>query len=128
MGRSRYAKVSYILLAILVLMAAYFIFSSLTANADTPSSIQVRQVVDVPSLYGEGELLSITAAPVFPQATQDGQVLMNKRCTPCHMNASFEQLDKTLAEWEETLLLMEAMGLQLSQDEKELLLEYLSEP
>jgi len=44
------------------------------------------------------------------------------------MNASFEQLDKTLAEWEETLLLMEAMGLQLSQDEKELLLEYLSEP
>lgn len=75
-----------------------------------------------------GEPISETAETVASQATatQDGLTLLKTYCAACHVTAWFDQIEKSSSEWEMALDRMEAMGVQLSDPEKEMLLDYLS--
>jgi LSD1 subclass zinc finger protein len=56
---------------------------------------------------------------------QDGASLINSRCARCHTVELLKQTKQTRAEWENTLLQMEKMGVTLSDDEKNVLIDYL---
>ena len=75
-----------------------------------------------------GALVSTTTEPVASQAApmQDGLELLKTHCAQCHVTAWFDQIEKPRAEWEEALARMEAMGVQLSDTEKDVLLNYLA--
>ena len=58
---------------------------------------------------------------------QDGASLINSRCARCHSVELLKQTQQTRAEWENTLVQMENMGVNLSADEKMVLIEYLTD-
>jgi hypothetical protein len=60
-------------------------------------------------------------------ALQDRDSLINSRCGRCHSVELLKQTRQTRAEWENTLARMENMGVNLSADEKIVLIEYLTE-
>ena len=74
------------------------------------------------------EPISETAETVLSQVTpiQDGLTLLSTHCAKCHVTTWFDQIEKTHSEWEMALDRMEAMGVQLSDAEKDILLDYLS--
>lgn len=57
---------------------------------------------------------------------QDGASLINSHCARCHTVELLKQTTQTHAEWENTLAQMEKMGVTLSDDEKIVLLDYLT--
>ena len=65
---------------------------------------------------------------VVTQATslQDGALLLNSRCARCHTVELIKQTRQTRAEWGNTLAQMEKMGVTLSDDEKIVLIDYLT--
>jgi LSD1 subclass zinc finger protein len=58
---------------------------------------------------------------------QDGASLLNIRCAQCHTVELIKQTNQTRAEWENTLAQMKTMGVNLSADEKIVLIEYLTD-
>jgi hypothetical protein len=70
-------------------------------------------------------------APNAPQGTtsspaENGQVIMNNSCSPCHNVDEFKNTKKTRDQWNKTLNDMIAKGAQVSTSEKPGLLDYLS--
>lgn len=57
---------------------------------------------------------------------QDGASLLNSRCARCHNVELIKQTKQTRAEWGSTLAQMENMGVSLSDDEKIVLIDYLT--
>lgn len=58
---------------------------------------------------------------------QDGDSLINSRCARCHNVELLKRTKQTRTEWENTLAQMENMGVNLSADEKIVLIEYLTD-
>jgi cytochrome c5 len=56
----------------------------------------------------------------------DGASLLNSRCARCHTVELIKQTEQTRTEWENTLAQMEEMGVTLSDDEKIVLIDYLT--
>jgi LSD1 subclass zinc finger protein len=57
---------------------------------------------------------------------RDGASLLNSRCARCHTVELIKQTNQTRTEWENTLAQMEKMGVTLSEDEKIVLIDYLT--
>ena len=57
---------------------------------------------------------------------QDGASLINGHCARCHTVELIKQTKHTRAEWGNTLAQMEKIGVTLSEDEKIVLIEYLT--
>ena len=53
--------------------------------------------------------------------------LLKKRCTPCHSLSLVHRTKKTQAEWKKTVDRMIGYGAQLNEEEREAVIEYLSE-
>jgi MFS family permease len=71
---------------------------------------------------------SSTQAPIASPGTalQEGQLLLQTRCTQCHSLEKVQQGKKTRSEWEETLSKMEGFNVKISDTEKQVLLDYLT--
>lgn len=63
-----------------------------------------------------------------PPATlqPDAELLLERNCTQCHITQWLEQIKKPRTEWESILAQMERMGVNLSENEKVILLNYLA--
>ncbi len=73
--------------------------------------------------------LNVQDTPLFVNeetSLQDGASLLNSRCARCHTVELIKQTKHTRAEWGNTLAQMEKMGVTLSDDEKIVLIEYLT--
>jgi LSD1 subclass zinc finger protein len=57
---------------------------------------------------------------------QDGASLLNSRCARCHTVELIKHTKQTRAEWGNTLAQMKKMGVTLSDDEKIVLMDYLT--
>jgi cytochrome c5 len=62
-----------------------------------------------------------TAAPAI-----DGATLLQTRCTACHSLDRVTQAKKTSAQWDQTVTRMISQGAQLTDAEKQVLVEYLA--
>jgi cytochrome c5 len=72
------------------------------------------------------------ATPEEPPAsgappTLGGAELLEQRCTPCHGLDLVERANKTAEEWETTVERMRGMGAELTDEEVQILIEYLAE-
>jgi len=69
--------------------------------------------------------------PTGPEAMQvtplpDRPSLLEEHCARCHDVQWLEKADKPRTGWEQTLTQMESLGVQLSDTEREALLDYLA--
>ena len=55
----------------------------------------------------------------------DGASLLRTHCSQCHLVQRFEQSNRARADWEKALSRMEEIGVQLSDTERKVLLDYL---
>jgi hypothetical protein len=115
-----------IFIVVLVLLAAY----GIPANAVplTKPAHEVRDSFEVNvEIQVDAEALTPTATTA-PKVTElpDGPTLLVSRCTQCHVARLLEKMEKPRAEWELSLAKMEALGVQLNEAEKVILLDYLS--
>ncbi|WP_303722070.1 hypothetical protein [Malonomonas rubra] len=69
-------------------------------------------------------LSTILVTDVF--ATEDGATILEARCSVCHSSERAKSKQKTPEQWEATVSRMMAKGAQLTQEEKQILLDYLS--
>lgn len=113
---------------------AFAVILTLLASCSGPPNIadQIEPRPDVRDALAEHVAVQDdtgeTAETVASQAaaTQDGLTLLKTNCAACHVTAWFDQFEKTRSEWEMALDRMEAMGVQLSDAEKDILLDYLA--
>ena len=70
--------------------------------------------------------LSETAIPEQAPA-QDGEMLLEARCSTCHSADRAKQVNKTRDGWEQTVTSMTNRGAQLTEAEKTVLVDYLTE-
>ena len=66
------------------------------------------------------------ATPEIPPP--DGQSLLEKHCAQCHPVQSLIKPRKSRLEWDMALAQMKGMGVRLSNEEKDVLLDFLSVP
>ena len=59
-------------------------------------------------------------------AIEDGATLLESRCSVCHSLERPKSKQKTPEQWEATVSRMMAKGAKLTQEEKQILLDYLS--
>ena len=72
-----------------------------------------------------GFLLSTIEAPLT-WAQEDGATLLEQRCSVCHPSARPKSKQKTPEQWDATVTRMMGKGAQLTPDEKQILVDYLS--
>lgn len=82
------------------------------ANDTSNTSTLVPATADLPASQ---------AAPLL-----DGQSLLERHCARCHMLKLIQQVEKSRSDWEKTLEQMAALGVQIDESEKDVLLNYLS--
>jgi len=89
-----------------------------------------------PTVTPEPEEPTATPEPAEPTATAEpatelpdaeGEVLLEQRCTVCHTLDRVERAQKTREEWVTTVERMIGLGAQLSESEKTVLVDYLTE-
>jgi hypothetical protein len=130
--RSRYLVVTLVFngvfAVILALLAACSAPANIATQVDTRPDVRDVPVEDVASQVDAGARVSATTEPVASQATpmQDGLALLKSHCSGCHVIAWFDQIEKPRAEWEKVIDKMEAMGVRLSDTEKDILVDYLA--
>ncbi len=114
--------------AALVLLAANSIPPSPIPLSKTKSDLQSVQTKfsEVPTEDGSSNLSTQVPIPSAEAALQDGQLLLQTRCTQCHPLQKILQVKKTRTEWEETLTKMESFNVKISDAEKKVLLDYLT--
>jgi LSD1 subclass zinc finger protein len=100
----------------------------LIRNVFLTFSLAIIFAVAVGALIIDSSLNVKDTARVVNQETslQDGASLLNIRCAQCHTVELIKQTNQTRAEWENTLAQMEKMGVTLSNDEKIVLIDYLT--
>jgi hypothetical protein len=87
-------------------------------DTPVPPSPTPEQPVDTP----------VSSTPVVEEpATLDGQALLQARCVECHDLGRVERASKSKADWRLTVVRMVNTGAQLSNEELEFLVDYLSE-
>lgn len=72
-----------------------------------------------------GFVLSTIEVPLA-WAQEDGATLLEQRCSVCHPSARPKSKQKTPEQWDTTVTRMMGKGAQLTPDEKQILLDYLS--
>jgi len=70
-------------------------------------------------------LSTIISSYVFAQ--MDGAALLEERCSVCHPSARPKSKQKTPEQWEKTVTRMMGKGAKLSAEEKQILIDHLSE-
>ncbi len=99
---------------------------------DTASAAQVEVqdavVGRVDVGFDASALNSAAPEPISSPATaaQDGPSLLASHCSQCHSVQQLIQFKKSHSEWSKALDQMQAMGVRLSDTEKDVLLDYLS--
>lgn len=130
--RSRYLVVTLVFNAVFAVFLALLASCSAPANTgtqiDAPPDVRDALVEDVASQVDAGARVSATTEAAASQATpmQDGPALLKSHCSGCHVIAWFDQIEKPRAEWEKVIDKMEAMGVRLSDTEKDVLIDYLA--
>lgn len=122
---------------ILVMLAIGFI--PLSADAKTNPQAGVRDVtVETVEVQADSGAFTPTAEPLASQMapsrdgpsqdgiSQDGSSLLKIRCARCHTTQSLIQIEKSKAEWVKALAKMESIGVQLDENEKNILIDYLA--
>jgi hypothetical protein len=66
-------------------------------------------------------------SPIEPPAPLDGQVLLQERCATCHDLVRVTGARKNRAEWEQAVDRMIGKGAQLNEEERDVLIDYLTE-
>ena len=72
-----------------------------------------------------GFVLSTIKVPLA-WAQEDGATLLEQRCSVCHPSARPKSKQKTPEQWDATVTRMMGKGAQLTPDEKQILVDYLS--
>ena len=116
------------LAVIFVLFAAGSFYPATAKQTNTPSVVGDAQVEPDEFQVDTHTLISPTVEPAVSQMTPlpDGASLLEKHCAQCHITKSLKQTEKPRLDWEKTLRQMEAMGVRLSDIEKDVLLNYLT--
>jgi len=70
--------------------------------------------------------IAVSGFASFAFAAEDGMTLLESRCSVCHPAARPKAAQKTPEQWEATVTRMMGKGAQLSDDEKKVLVDYLS--
>jgi cytochrome c5 len=65
--------------------------------------------------------------PTEEAVSVDGETLLQERCTECHGLERTTSVQKTRAEWEDTVTRMVNRGAELTEAEKTVLVDYLAE-
>ena len=65
--------------------------------------------------------------PAVQPALDDGEALLQERCSTCHSLDRVTRLQKSREEWEQTVTRMVSKGAELSEDEQAVLVDYLAE-
>ncbi len=68
--------------------------------------------------------VTLETPTVIPQS--GARLLLEKHCTRCHLTQWIEQIEAPSTEWESIMAQMERLGVNLSEDEKGVLLNYLA--
>jgi hypothetical protein len=87
------------------------------ASTESPAVLIAEETRSAPTASSTASL-EVTAL--------DGQSLIEIHCTQCHPSQSLGQTEKTRDEWEVTLEKMEIFGVNLDDNEKMYLLDYLT--
>lgn len=130
--RPRFLLISMIYSTILavfaVLLAACSTPASTVKQTEAPSNIWEKPAGRAEAQADAGTNISTVTEPVALQETpaQDGPALLEQHCAQCHLVQSLQQLRKSRSDWEKALAQMEKMGVQLDENEKLNLLNYLS--
>jgi cytochrome c5 len=92
-------------------------------------SFAIIFAVVVGALVAKSNMGDRNATLVVTQATslQDGDSLINSRCARCHTVELLKQTKQTRAEWENTLAQMANTGVNLSDEEKIVLIDFLTD-
>jgi len=80
-----------------------------------------------PTATPEPEEPTATPEPTAQPTEPEGQVLLEERCTACHGLDRVEQAQKSREAWVTTVDRMVGYGVQLSESERTVLLDYLVE-
>lgn len=129
--RSVYFFASLIIVAVVAVILLLFAHgpnrSSADNQTDLPSAV-LENTAEEPVRVDTSAHIPERVEPVGTNVVsqEDSPALLTKRCGQCHMATLLKQYKKSRPEWEITLVQMEAFGLQLNDDERELLLDYLS--
>jgi hypothetical protein len=116
-------------------VACMFIFILLVACAAPPAvqqpADQAAGLRETPLVTEAGQVSGsapVSADPAGPQAAPmlTGAEILSSLCARCHLPALLEQIEKPRAEWEAILERMAGQGVQLSEPEKDILLDYLA--
>lgn len=70
--------------------------------------------------------LVLSTPPLIASAETNGANLLEERCSVCHPSSRPKSKQKTLEQWENTVNRMMGKGAKLSEEEKVILLDYLS--
>lgn len=126
-----YAAITFIaVIVVLVLLVANSIPASTVhrtnptpdareALAERIEEEQADAEVPIPTASTESTASETTPSP-------DGASLLESRCARCHIPQKLIQIERSRTEWEMILAKMEVLGVQLSEPEKIILLDYLS--
>jgi hypothetical protein len=121
---------AFIILCSIILVQ--IIDSYLIPKSVTPTNpaydVQESMVDHLEARNDSSPLKSVTPSPDMTQTPPlvDGRSLMDNYCSQCHLAQWLEDMEKPRSEWVNTLQRMELMGVQLDEDQKEILLDYLS--
>jgi mono/diheme cytochrome c family protein len=121
-----------LLLAVLAAAPALLAACSPARGAD-PDTIPIsdQQAVQGGSDDVQTQAGAHTPASPEPAATQetapaDGASLLESYCGQCHIPQWLAKMHKSRAEWEKVVVQMEAIGVQLSDSEEAVLIDYLA--
>lgn len=111
---------------ILVLLSDGLIIQSNGTQIVSPADVMADPVE--PLVVDVREPIHEIGESVEYQVTsqEDGRSLLESLCAQCHIPQLLMQVKKERIEWEKTLAQMEAVGVHLSDDEREILLDYLT--
>jgi hypothetical protein len=130
-GSAARISITFIVIAFvaaLVLLAANSIPASTTSLSRTKSDVQGVQTKrsEVPTEVGSSNSSTQAPTPSPETALQEAPLLLQTRCTQCHSLETVLQVEKTRAEWKETLSKMESFNVEISDSERKVLLDYLT--
>lgn len=112
---------------VLAMQASCAAPQSIATQTGSPPGARDALTEQITSQADASELVSAAREPDIYQGRlmQDGLTLLKSRCTMCHAPEWFGQFEKSPAEWETVLERMKSLGVQLSDTEKDILLDYL---
>lgn len=129
------AKTNYVVIYFFISLTFFATLSSGCVPAKeveaAPSSntenMHANGITDNESIGG-ADTVPEPEATITEMPLQDGQSLLEGHCAACHVVPSLIRLEKSRPEWDMTLAQMKEMGVHLSDEEKDVLLDFLSTP